>query len=610
MAKRHHALTRTLAFLGLCSSLLVSCGNASHSNPGGGEAVGTIAQAVVTTDVIPCGASSRGEPCTLTITHNDDNSVDYAIEQPVVNISAQDFPEVKFQPGDQIFVDAGGCVQTGGVGSTWKRYVDPSGSHSDEFYFGLITIPGATFQSRISGVQDTTVSIPQFASDTPASQGCIYPASAHLRLGYPDDEYDDNGYYNHDNGSEDQCDGVGSAFVHLHVTHGTPGPWPAGPDFDIVPACIDDNYIFLNSRWGWQVPGKVTPYNVDAIQSLVSQPTSEDHPPEGILDVLELRPFKPFACGWGIGDTGIEPVGADGHRNWMEVTYTGPVGWDEHSTVLGSTALGDDDYNITMITPDPNAGGTVGDDGNVIVSGGLSGRPENIKLEFDSDETIDEFGQDDANLNETGWWWKKFQAAVDTSKEAAAAFINNHQAIVVGLMGVDEAHKGGTGGEEVHPVHAFAVRSSPIFIGDNDGDPTLLQDHWSFFVRNWGDEGYCSSEDHYLDLTNIVLAFPPSDPTVIDPTQPGIYQRANVRSNRQDSSVSVFPVADGTRPDVLFTFTMSQPPDHAWIAGEIDVAWKRTTPLQPAPPMSAALVVTPPTPEEEADEDDSELVVK
>src|ERR1700761_737493 len=42
----------------------------------------------------------------------------------------------------QVIVSAGGCVQTGGKGLTWKRYVDPQGANSDRFYHGIIGMPG------------------------------------------------------------------------------------------------------------------------------------------------------------------------------------------------------------------------------------------------------------------------------------------------------------------------------------------------------------------------------------------------------------------------------------------------------------------------------------
>jgi hypothetical protein len=54
----------------------------------------------------------------------------WRITEPVVTQPTSEYPQIKFQPGDAVFVHAAGCVQTGGHGRTWKRYVDPSGPMS------------------------------------------------------------------------------------------------------------------------------------------------------------------------------------------------------------------------------------------------------------------------------------------------------------------------------------------------------------------------------------------------------------------------------------------------------------------------------------------------
>jgi hypothetical protein len=42
------------------------------------------------------------------------------ITEPTVTQSEQFYP-IQFQAGDQVAISAGGCVQTGGSGLTWKR---------------------------------------------------------------------------------------------------------------------------------------------------------------------------------------------------------------------------------------------------------------------------------------------------------------------------------------------------------------------------------------------------------------------------------------------------------------------------------------------------------
>jgi hypothetical protein len=141
------------------------------------------------------------------------------IYRPVVTQPSFDYKSIVFGSGDNIAIDAGGCVQTGGHGRTWKRYVDPSGPNSGHLYFGSMEIPAVSdfgssavpdilAQTRFSNLVGKTVGLPSIAPTTLAS----------LVLHYADDEYDDNGYYRHDNGTGNQCavDG-GDAHITLLI---------------------------------------------------------------------------------------------------------------------------------------------------------------------------------------------------------------------------------------------------------------------------------------------------------------------------------------------------------------------------------------------------------
>src|SRR5258708_15935052 len=71
------------------------------------------------------------------------NTETWRIDEPNVKKPIIEFQQIRFQPGDQVRVTAGGCVQTGGGGKTWRRYVDPLGANSDRLYHGMVLIPGA-----------------------------------------------------------------------------------------------------------------------------------------------------------------------------------------------------------------------------------------------------------------------------------------------------------------------------------------------------------------------------------------------------------------------------------------------------------------------------------
>jgi hypothetical protein len=122
--------------------------------------------------------------------------------EPNVRQHESDYPQIELFAGDHVLIEAGGCVQTGGRGKTWKRYVDPAADN--DLYHGLISIPGATSGLvRLQGVVGTTVTV---AQDT------------HLTLGYEDDGYEDNGYTAHDDGTGNQCRNVENAWVKLTIT--------------------------------------------------------------------------------------------------------------------------------------------------------------------------------------------------------------------------------------------------------------------------------------------------------------------------------------------------------------------------------------------------------
>jgi hypothetical protein len=80
------------------------------------------------------------------ISHSTWDNVDqWVIREPFVNLPLKPgsteevgkyYEQIGITGGDTILVSAEGCVQTGGHGLTWKRYVDPQGPNSDRLYQG------------------------------------------------------------------------------------------------------------------------------------------------------------------------------------------------------------------------------------------------------------------------------------------------------------------------------------------------------------------------------------------------------------------------------------------------------------------------------------------
>src|SRR5262249_23845600 len=163
----------------------------------------------------------------------------------------------------------------------------------------------------------------------------------------------------------------------------------------------------------------------------------------------------------------------NGHMNWQAATYEGAIFWDQQAT--------DSDFDFLLYTPN-RAGMT---------QASCDRREGAVGVEFDSREVIDEMRL----INDSSHWWRRFVAAVDQQNSAPPAkpsdapnkMLDGRFAILTGLMGLDCEH-GCT--VEIHPLWALAIHAE-----DHKDD-----DEWAFMVRNWGNEGFCSHQQHYLNL--------------------------------------------------------------------------------------------------------------
>jgi len=158
----------------------------------------------------------QGQSCEF---RREGDKLIYTIGSPHVKEAITNFPNIRFEEGDRITVTAGGCVQTGGVGRTWKHYVYPKGPNSDRLYHGLISIPYITLKNRGESIVQGFVRLRTIVGKEYVVPSLKDDGSEvnYLRLGYEDDDYGDNGYWGHDNGNEDQCLDVGNAHVRITI---------------------------------------------------------------------------------------------------------------------------------------------------------------------------------------------------------------------------------------------------------------------------------------------------------------------------------------------------------------------------------------------------------
>ena len=167
-------------------------------------------------------------PQNVIVSNPSGNRVTYNINPPIVNRKDAIYngtnasPAIKFNPGDKVEVDVGGCVQTGGSGKTWKRYVNPLGPNADKFYYGMMEIPGSgalkAFRD-MSGVQPDPIAlmygpIPLLYPTTSvyrtniSTSGiwmtCIMITATRVTTGIME--------------TQDQCKNVGPAYIIIKIT--------------------------------------------------------------------------------------------------------------------------------------------------------------------------------------------------------------------------------------------------------------------------------------------------------------------------------------------------------------------------------------------------------
>lgn len=230
----------------------------------------------------------------------------------------------------------------------------------------------------------------------------------------------------------------------------------------------DVNSLPINPQWAYQLdhpgelpdfqakcpagdfPGASSINNAALTNTCTSQHVSLDVNPDAWLG---------FACQGLI----------EGHLNWTIATYTGKIVWESYS----GNWPNDGDYNLLMLpsqyAPHNQAGFT-----NLNWS---SAGEWGLGMEFKGGETLN---------NATDEFWTELE-----NTNVPANMFNGGtglDGVATGLIGIDGVHGGYT---EMHPVFAIAVKigQNPVTDGEDQ--------HWAFFVRNFGNEGECSQNTHY-----------------------------------------------------------------------------------------------------------------
>lgn len=250
----------------------------------------------------------------------------------------------------------------------------------------------------------------------------------------------------------------------------SPGP-PNGAGFDVCDFCP-----CTVGTWGLNAPDHQEPLWLGAESCTHGSHTVS--PP--------LHENSNNLCSGGPAQkVGKDASGVGYHMNWEPVEYEGPLQWEDHSTWLVGQSSGDNEYQLNILRPEL-----------FLVTKGREGK--GVHLEFDSTETVDQW-------DGTGTWWDHpfHHDWVDglSDNSAISHALGTPFAVVVGMLGLDVAHTDHHA--ELHPVYAMFIRDPP-------GAPTppAHEVRWSFFVRNWGNEGSCGHDQEQLWVDHIDVQLP------------------------------------------------------------------------------------------------------
>lgn len=309
------------------------------------------------------------------------------------------------------------------------------------------------------------------------------------------------------------------------------------PPFDLVARAVDPTGIPLNPMWAAQIttPGIIPDADAACFDRVygdllarfdrcTSQKTYRD----------TVNGPHAVSCTPG----GTTPV--HGHVNWWVSTVTGKLTWKSHEWP-------DDDYNFLITTPQ-----------NALVTAGNARLEENkpvnfdnplqLKAEFDEEETVEHFHTP---------WWSQFKAAVDESDQAAAATLNGKDAIAIGLVGLDCVHECGS---ELHPLFAIAINVSS----------DEKEDVWAMFVRNWGNEGWCSEFRHLFQKQDFIFRLP-WKPGAVGLTV--LNQSGDGRFLTNNNQVTGPSVTWAATQGVDVAFRLPPPTAGARLNGELHLHW-------------------------------------
>lgn len=344
---------------------------------------------------------------------------------------------------------------------------------------------------------------------------------------------------------------IGALMLSVLVRDSTPrSEAQVQAPLNLVSDFQDVNGFEFNPRWAWQITNTGVPdpnqlcFKDGKFQGCTTDATELDEP----------RFPNSATCAFGEG------TGTKGHINWRPATYTGRIDWGEYAI--------DGDYCLELTPPNDN---------------GLTAHRKALHVEFDASETVRYFNTS---------WWKKFRSVVGTrisgTGKEEKEFIKGMRAIVIGRLNLDCVHGCYT---ELHPVYALAIN---VETKVDSGNGTV-DEVWAIFVRNWGNQGWCSHKQHYLNLEpngnklSLLLPWGPDTPTgPAALSYEVLTDHTKFLANSAQASGPEYSIA-GTQ-GILVSFNLPRAKDKARVHGELHLRWRFPKTIAEQPSSAAAAV--------------------
>jgi hypothetical protein len=312
----------------------------------------------------------------------------------------------------------------------------------------------------------------------------------------------------------------------------------------------------LQPKWGGQTAANTFPNPLDTVLC-PNRDFSGALCSSGSHDIDAASGPKLAICSFG----GAPPERAKGHVNWEPVTYEGTISFGEYS----------DDFDWTWNFKPLNQEG-------LTQQNPPSNAPEFIHAEFNATETVDGFLTATWTQLRDGFGCFEDEPDCADKNLAARRLVGGKRAILTGLMGLDTEHGGYS---ELHPVYAMAIEVNP--------DPN--NDTWILFIRNRGNEGFCSKRDHplpSLDRFRLLIPKPNNSQTTgatfTNETSFSTTQQGNCPGLSFDSN------SGGAVVEFAFLNTPVRKPFRGPIVeGEIHIQWQLQGPSAPFQPQQFPL---------------------